>query len=155
MLGRWPQHENELRGIVNCLSYFVEHDANVRQATTERSTRESSYGVLLEMLDKDLRPKHRKAVEQTIEWIHVNVRDPALRPYRSEVLSRLPYTDTSDSAEMVRNTVTQAWNCAVETTIAPDGGSASRLPFAPPLAAYRNSVYNGLLPIGTATFALE
>ena len=145
--GRWPQHENRMRGIVNCLSYFVEHDEAVRQTRTDKLSRESYYGVLLEMVDRGLRPKHREAVEQTIEWIHENIKDPALQPYRSEVLSRLPYTDKSDLAEMVRNTVTQAWNCAVETTLAPEGGSASRLPFAPPLAAYRNSVYNGLLPI--------
>jgi hypothetical protein len=56
-----------------------------------------------------------------------------------------------DKADLVRKTVIQAWNCAVEDTLAPEQmagdmqGSAVLLRPAPPLALYRSTADNGLI----------
>lgn len=140
-------YTSDLVGIFNCLNHFANGSENVIVRATSRSAPETFYSVLGAMRDRtDLGPEDRHQVEATMDWIDANV-EPENRSFRSAVITRIGHPPWTAEQQLIRNTVTQAWNCAVEATIEPDAGSTARLPHSPLIGAYMNDPYNGLLSV--------
>jgi hypothetical protein len=139
------EHANDLRGILNCLNHFANGDRDVIVRTPPDSSAETFYDVLTELRNRnDLEPDHRQQIESTLEWIQANL-EPDDWAFRSSVITRIGGPPWTPEQQMIRNTVNQAWNCAVETTIDPEAGSTSYLPYSPPIGVYRHIPFNGLL----------
>jgi hypothetical protein len=139
------EYASDLRGILNCLDHFANGDRDVIVRVPPDSAAETFYDVLIELRDRtDLEPDHRRQVENTLDWVQTNL-DPGDWAFRSPVITRIGGSPWTPEQQMIRNTVNQAWNCAVETTIDPEAGSTSYLPYSPPIGVYRHIPYNGLL----------
>jgi hypothetical protein len=147
LLANAGEHANDLRGILNCLDHFANGDRHVIVRTPPDPTVETFYDVLIELRNRtDLESDHRRQVEGTLDWIQENL-DPDDWNFRSPVISRIGGPPWTPEQQMIRNTVNQAWNCAVETTIDPEAGSTGYLPYSPPIGVYRHVPYNGLLAV--------
>jgi hypothetical protein len=141
------EYRKDLRGILHCLSHFANGNEDVIVRLPEQPSTGTFYGVLIELRDRtDLDPEDRRQIEDTLEWIDANI-DEKDRDFRSAVIARMGDTARTPEKQTIRNTVTQAWNCAVEATIAPDAGSVGRLPHSPVIGTYLNVPHNGLLDI--------
>ena len=149
LLATADEHTNDLRGIVHCLDHFANGGSNVVVRAPAASASETFYGVLVELRNRvDLRPEHRHQIEGTLDWIDKNIEEEN-RLFRSAVLTGMGGAALTRQQKMIWNTVSQAWNSAVETTIDPDAGSTGHLPYSPPIGVYRHTPYNGLLAIDT------
>ena len=141
------EYASDVRGILNCLDHFANGDRDVIVRTPPDSAAETFYDVLIELRDRtDLESDHRRQVESTLDWIKANL-EPDERPFRSQVITRVGGPPWTPEQQMIRNTVNQAWNCAVEASIDPEAGSTGYLPYSPPIGVYRHTPYNGLLTI--------
>jgi hypothetical protein len=82
----------------------------------------------------DLSPWNRKYAEIAIEYVETHF-DETDRGYRSLVESRL-LRERPPQMARVWNTVVQAWNYAVQSTLSPDGASVGYLPDSIAVATY-------------------
>jgi hypothetical protein len=141
------EHGNDLRGILHCLSHFANGSEDVIVRVPQQTSTKTFYRVLIDLRDRaDLGAEDRRQIEATLEWIDANIEEKD-RDFRSAVIGRMGDAVRTPEQQTIRNTVIQAWNCAVEATLAPDAGSAGYLPHSPLIGAYLNVPYNGLLGI--------
>ena len=149
LLATAGEHRNDLRGIVHCLDHFANGGRDVVVKAPAASASETFYDVLVELRNRvDLQPEHRQQIEDTLDWIQGNL-EPDDWSFRSAVITGIGGAARTPQQQMIWNTVNQAWNSAVETTIDPDAGSTGYLPYSPPIGVYRHTPYNGLLAIDT------
>jgi hypothetical protein len=141
------EYAGDIQGILNCLDHFANGDRDVIVGTPPDPAAETFYDVLIELRDRtDLAPDHRRQVESTLDWVEANL-EPDEWPFRSPVITHVGGPPWTPEQQMIRNTVLQAWNCAVEANLDPDAGSTGYLPYSPPIGVYRYIPYNGLLTI--------
>lgn len=145
ILGHWPNSATALRNMHDVLAYFANGGPRVRVNPPPGNARVSYYDLLCQLEARSSLPaRDRLAIDETLRWVRRNVA-PENFGKRSQVVSRFPTSGGEPNEQMIRNTVIQAWNCAVETTIEPDGASATRLPHAPTIAAYLHQTTSGLM----------
>lgn len=147
LLANAGEHASDIRAILNCLDHFANGDRDVIVRAPPDSASETFYDVLIELRNRtDVEPEHRRQVEGTLDWIQANLGSDDWA-FRSPVITRIGSSPWTPEQQMIRNTVNQAWNCAVETTIDPEAGSTSYLPYSPPIGVYRHTPYNSLLTV--------
>ena len=147
LLAAAGEHGKDLRGIVHCLDHFANGGRDVVVRAPETTATETFYDVLVELRNRvDLESEHRQQIEGTLNWIQKNL-EPDEWFFRSAVMTGIGRAARTPQQQMIWNTVNQAWNSAVETTIDPDAGSTGYLPYSPPIGVYRHTPYNGLLAI--------
>jgi hypothetical protein len=101
----------------------------------------SYYTVLHDALAQDgLSDLERVRVEQTIEFVDRCCKEKSNlnRHTRSWLVDRLMREGAVAQNLVYLHTVVNAWNCAVQARLRPDGGSVGRLAFGVPLATYRD-----------------
>ncbi|WP_126900578.1 hypothetical protein [Streptomyces sp. WAC 01325] len=94
------------------------------------------YDVLIKVANSSgLSPTHEAQVQTAIQFIDKHA-ERGTREYRSSVLRLLDQVEWPQEHKTIAHTVVSAWNCAVEQTASPDGGSVGPLSASAPLAAY-------------------
>ncbi len=147
LLGDAGGYARNIRGILNGLDHFANGDAHVIVRSPPDAPVETFYDVLSEFRDRnDLEPLRRQQIESTMQWIHSNI-EHSEWAFRSAVITHMGGAPQTTKQQTIWNTVIQAYNCAVESTIDPQAGSTGMLPHSPPIGVYRHTPYNGLLVI--------
>ena len=150
-----PEHRKWLSAVRHVIHHFGSVDAPERLVATS-GERHSYYGYLrlfLERIGPDA-PDDRRAVEEALEFIDLEIENPQARHARSRVRSCLHRIADPRKQDRVWNTVVQAWNYATQRTLKPEGGSAGWLPGAPSLAPYLDTVTDVLVPVDYASLNL-